>query len=127
MRERLALNVMMLVGRAFRNPEKGIAAVDLSSRLNIPAIAIAPVIDALEQAGLLLTTEDEKLFPGQELSRLTLNDILKVVREEGETGSYREPTWTAKIDALGSELDHAVSAVVGERTLANLLDELEQT
>lgn len=127
MRERLALNIMLLVGKSFRSPDNGIAAVDVSSRLNIPAITIAPVVDALEHAGLLLTTDDEKLFPGQELARLQLNEILKVVREEGETGSYREPTWTAKIDALGSELDHAVSAVVGERTLANLLDELEQT
>ncbi len=123
MRERLALNVMMLVGRSFLEPGKGIAVVDLSSKLNIPAIALAPIVESLEQSGLVLTTEDEKLFPGQELSRLHLNDILNVVRQEGETGSYRDPTWSPYIDKLGTELDRAISGVVGDRTLAELLDE----
>ncbi|HSD68817.1 MAG TPA: YihY/virulence factor BrkB family protein [Woeseiaceae bacterium] len=126
MRERLALNIMMLVGRSFREPGKGYAVVDLSSRLNIPAIALAPIVERLEQAGLLLTTESETLVPGQELSRLRLNDILNVVRAEGETGSYRDPTWSPNVDTLGRELDRAVSGVVGDRTLAQLLDELEK-
>jgi membrane protein len=126
MRERLALNVMMLVGRSFRDPGHGFAVVDLSSKLNIPAIALAPIVESLEQAGLLLTAENEKLLPGQELSRLRLNEILDVVRTEGETGSYRDPTWSPYIDTLGTELDRAISAVVGDRTLAELLDEQEK-
>ncbi|HZL95921.1 MAG TPA: hypothetical protein VFB99_19855 [Vicinamibacterales bacterium] len=126
MRERLVLNIMMLVGRSFREPGKGYAVVDLGSKLNIPAIALAPIVERLEQAGLLLTTETEALVPGQELSRLRLNDILNVVRAEGETGSYRDPTWSPYVDALGSELDRAVSGVVGDRTLAQLLDELDK-
>lgn len=123
MRERLALNIMMLVGRSFREPGKGIALVDMSSKLNIPAIALAPVVQSLERAGLVLTTEDENLFPGQELSRLRLNDILNVVRREGETGSYRDPTWSSSINTLGTQLDDAVSGIVGDRTLADMLDE----
>ena len=55
MRERLALNIMMLVGRSFREPAKGFAVVDLSAKLNIPAIALTPILESLEQAGLLLT------------------------------------------------------------------------
>lgn len=126
MRERLVLNVMTLVGKAFREPAKGITAMDLSSRINIPAIAIMPVIDALEKAGLLITTESEMLFPGQELSRIQLNDILNVVREEGETGSYRDPTWSNHVNALGAELDNAIAGVVNDKTLAELLDELDK-
>jgi membrane protein len=127
MRERLVLNIMTLVGRAFREPKKGIAAVDLSSRLNIPAIALVPIIDSLEQAGLLLCAENESLFPGRELSRIRLNDILDVVREEGETGSYRDPTWSDDIDLLGADLDSAIAGVVGTKTLAELLDEIDKT
>lgn len=126
MRERLALNIMMLVGRSFRDPGHGYAVVDLSSKLNIPAIALTPIVESLEQAGLLLTAENEKLFPGQELSRLRLNDILNVVRAEGETGSYRDPTWSPDINTLGTELDRAISGVVGDRTLAELLGEQEK-
>jgi membrane protein len=126
MRERLVLNIMTLVGRAFREPKKGVAAVDLSNRLNIPAIALVPLIEALEQAGLLITTENEMLFPGREPSHIRLNDILKVVREEGETGSYRDPTWSPVVESLGNKLDLAVSAVVENGTLAELLDKLEK-
>ena len=56
---------------------------------------------------------------------MQLNDILAVVRSEGETGSYRDPKWTTEIDGLGSQLDAAVSSTVGDRTLSGLLDEAE--
>jgi hypothetical protein len=86
-----------------------------------------PIIDSLEQAGLLLCAENESLFPGRELSRIRLNDILDVVREEGETGSYRDPTWSDDIDLLGADLDSAIAGVVGSKTLAELLDEIDKT
>ena len=61
----------------------------------------------------------------REMSRITLTDILDVVRVQGETGSYRKPKWSGSIDALGDKLDSAVSGVIGERTLADFLDETE--
>ncbi len=127
MRERLALNIMFLAGCAFRDPEKTMSTSEVSTELRIPAIALAPVIGALETAGLLLSTEKEELMPGQEMTRISLSQILEVVRVVGETGSYREPRWSGTIDALGSNLDTAVAGVVGKRTLADLLDEYEQS
>lgn len=126
MRERLALNIMMLVGQAFRGPGKGIAADDVASRLNIPAIAMVPIGTALEEAGLLISTEQELLLPGRELSRIKLNDILKVVRQVGETGSHKAPIWSDPINLLGGDIDTAVSSVVGDDSLADLLDKLEE-
>ncbi|MDH3747073.1 MAG: YihY family inner membrane protein [Gammaproteobacteria bacterium] len=123
MRERLTLNIMYLVGREFRNPRDGITVSSLSAALKIPGLGLAPFVTGLERAGLLTLTEKERLQPGREMSRITLNDILRVVRVEGETGSYRVPKWAAKIEALGTELDAAVAATVGEKTLADILDE----
>ena len=80
---------------------------------------------ALEEEGLLATTENEDLLPGREVTRIKLNDILAVVRIEGETGSYRDPSWSSEIDALGEKLDNAMRDVVGDRTLADLLDDIE--
>jgi membrane protein len=125
MRERLALNIMMLVGQAFRKPGKGIAAEDIASRLNIPAIAMVPIGAALEEAGLLISTEQELLLPGRELSRIKLNDILKVVRQVGETGSHKAPIWSNEINLIGGTIDTAVSSVVGDGSLAELLDKLD--
>lgn len=125
MRERLALNIMFLVGQAFRDPAKSMTVRMLSTNLSIPSITLTPIITALEKTGLLTTTEKEELVPGREMSRIQLNDILGVVRLEGETGSYRDPEWATEIDGLGDQLDAAVFAAVGDRTLSGLLDDAE--
>ena len=127
MRERLALNVMYLVGKAFRDPDVTTSIREISQQLSMPSIALAPVADALEGAALLITTENEELLPGREMSRIPLNDILAVVRTKGETGSYRDPAWTAEIDALGAEMDGALARVTAEKTLSDLLDGAEDS
>jgi membrane protein len=126
MRERLALNIMMMVGTAFRSGDQKVGSRDISSALNIPTIALTPVSTALEEEGLLASTESEDLIPGREMSRIRLQDILAVVRIGGETGSDRDPNWSQEVEALGLELDHAVAGVLGPKTLADLLDDIEQ-
>ena len=125
MRERLALNVMFLVGRAFRNSDKTIDIRALARALKIPSLTLTPIIEGLEHDGLLTSTERELLLPGRDLTRIQLRDILGTVREHGETGSYRDPKWTNAIQAIGADVDAAVAATVGERTLADLLDNSE--
>ena len=122
MRERLALNIMLFVGRAFRNPEVSIDASEISDRMSIPSITLAPVLEALEAGGLLAVTDKDDLLPGKDMATIRLDDILSVVRIHGETGSYRDPKWSDEVDALGTDLDNAVVNVVGERTLSDLLE-----
>ena len=122
MRERLALNVMLLVGSAFRDPGRSVSIDEISERLHVPSITVAPVIEALDDGGLLAMTEKEDLLPGREMATIRLEDILSIVRVHGETGSYRDPTWSSSIDALGKELDDAILDTVGSRTLADLLE-----
>ncbi len=127
MRERLALNVMLLVGGAFRDSEAG-SLIDLralSRQLQIPSITVAPIIASLEDNGLLTTNEKYELLPGREMSRIALTDILDVVRVDGETGSYRDPRWNELVDRLGNDVDAAVEQTIAGRTLRDLLDELE--
>lgn len=121
MRERLALNIMLLVGRAFRDPDMVVTVNEISGTLRMPSISLAPVLTALDEAGLLATTEKDELLPGREMSTIRLDDILSVVRVRGETGSYRDPEWSGTIDALGKDLDDAVLATVGTRTLVDLI------
>jgi len=126
MRERLALNVMLIIGSAFRNPGATVDLSELSEQLRIPTITVAPIIHALEKKGLLTSNEKEVLQPGREMSRIRLVDILHVVRVDGETGSYRDPKWSPVIDDLGASVDQAVDTTLSERTLSDLLDELEE-
>ena len=81
---------------------------------------------ALEAEGLLTSTEQEDLLPGREMSRIRLADVIGVVRDHGETGSYRDPKWAAPIDGIGDSVDAAVAATIGDQTLAGLLDATEK-
>jgi len=125
MRERLALNIMFLVGREFRDPTGGVTINTLADSLRIPALTLAPVVNGLEQAGLLTLTERERLQPGRESSRIELADVLAVVRVEGETGSHARPKWAGEVENLGAKLDEAALTTVGKQTLASLLDKVE--
>jgi membrane protein len=125
MRERVALNVMFLVGREFRSPVQGVTLDSLSETLRIPSITLAPITSGLEARGLLTSNEKEGLLPGRDLSRLTLSDILSVVRQDGETGSHRDPKWDDSIEKLCGSVEAAVAAAIGDTTLAELLDQSE--
>ena len=125
MSERIALNVMLEVGKAHRHPEAPVTISEISERIRIPTIALSPVIYALEEMSLLQSTEDEELLPGKEMARTRLTDILAVVREHGETGSLHNPKWAGRIAALGDDIDAAIAGVLGDRSLSDLLDEAE--
>ena len=125
MRERLALNIMLIVGSAFRDSNKSVNQRALSEELRIPSITVTPVIMALANKGLLTTLENDDLLPGREMSRMTLNDISEVVRIDGETGSYRDPRWAGAIDSIGETIDAAVESTLGNKSLSDLLDEIE--
>jgi len=122
MRERLALNVMYLIGSAFRDGKSSETVRSLANHMKMPSVTLTPIIAGLEAEHLLLSTESEDLVPGRELSRIKLRDILAVVRDHGETGSYRDPEWEPTILDLGDKLDASVAKAVGEKTLADLLD-----
>jgi hypothetical protein len=59
------------------------------------------------------------------MTRIPLREILDVVRSEGETGSYREPTWERYVDELGTKLVQAAFSAVGDMTLSDLVDAAE--
>ncbi len=122
MRERLALNIMTMVGNAYRDPNRSITIDEISRELHMPSITLAPVVEALDEGGLLAMTEKEELLPGREMNTISLEDILSFVRVHGETGSYRDPTWSGEIEALGKDLDDAILTTVGSRTLIDLLE-----
>ena len=123
MRERLALNVMYLIGIAFQDGSKSETVRSLARHMKMPSVTLTPIIAGLEAEGLVTTTEAEELVPGRDMARMKLKDILAVVRDHGETGSYRDPKWEKAITQLGNEIDASVAKSVGEKTLAELLDE----
>ncbi|MEM7432019.1 MAG: YihY/virulence factor BrkB family protein [Pseudomonadota bacterium] len=125
MRERLALNIMFVIGRSFRDGGARETVRSLAHRMKMPSVTILPIVEGLESRGLIVSTEEEDLVPAREVSRIEVNEILAVVRTQGETGSYRDPEWEPMISNLGNELDDAVNDAMGSSTLADLLDRAE--
>jgi membrane protein len=125
MRERIALNIMLIVGAAFRDSDRSVDLHSLSEDLRIPSITIEPILKGLETNGLLAATEDENLIPGRDMSCITLENILDVVRVDGETGSHREPRWSDEVLRVGLSIDNAVRSIVADKTLPELLDDAE--
>lgn len=124
MRERLAINIMFLIGKAFRDRDTRMTLEEIGQQLKIPVIAMSQVVSRLVDSGLLVATEDGNLMPGADISRMLIADIVRCVREFGDTGSYRGPQWTPGVDALGRKFDDAVAGVMGDMSLADLIDEI---
>ena len=120
LRERLALSTMLLVGRDFDEPAHGWRVPSVAARIGAPRHLLEPVIGALREADLLEETADQKLIPARDLRRITLEEILNVVR--GSDGS--EPDhWNPTVRALTEHLNAAIQDAMSHRTLADLVDE----
>ncbi len=127
MRERLALNIMLMVGKAFRDSGVTVNVEQISSALRLPSLSIAPVVSALEEGGLLTSNEKEHLLPGRDMASVTLDDILAVVRSGGETGSLQDPAWASEVDGIAKDVDMAIAKTIGTKTLSQFVDETERS
>jgi len=79
-RELGAVSVMYLIGRDFEAGKTHPAVGDLAAELDVPSIAIAPIVECLEKAGLIVATEQHHLVPGRDLERIQLDAIFDAVR-----------------------------------------------
>ncbi len=79
-REQVALSIMYLIGRDFSAGKASWSANSLASELDIPSIALAPVLHCLEHNGLILATERERFVPGRDIAAIRLAEIFDVVR-----------------------------------------------
>ena len=79
--EQAALSIMYLIGRDYRAGKRYWTADRLAAELDVPSIALAPVLARLERAGLIVATEREKMFvPGRNPESILLADIVDAVR-----------------------------------------------
>jgi membrane protein len=79
-REQVGLSIMYLVGCDYAAGNARWTAARLAAELDIPSIAISPVLNSLEKGGFLLATEHEAFVPGRNLDGIQLSDVLENVR-----------------------------------------------
>jgi membrane protein len=122
-RERLALSAMLLVGQDFEKPGHGWRIESLASRIRVPRHLLEPVVTALMAEGLLTRTSENRLIPGRDPHRIAVADILAAVRSsERDSLHDSDNTWNATVEEVADDIERAISASLGGRTLADLVD-----
>jgi membrane protein len=120
-REQVGLSIMYLIGRDYAAGKRYWNAGRLAAELDIPGIALAPVLARLERAGLIVATEDELFVPGRDPEGILLADIVDAVRtlQIGRlTIEVRRVTTAAQVMR---EVEAAVRERLGTRTLKDLI------
>jgi membrane protein len=79
-REQVGLSAMFLIARDYGLGKSYWTIGRLAQELDIPSIAVAPVMSALERGGLVVATEHEQFVPARDPAGIWLSDILEVVR-----------------------------------------------
>jgi membrane protein len=79
-REQVGIAIMYLIAHDYAQGATPWSAARLANELDIPGIALAPVVQSLEKGGFLLATEQEHFVPGRNLDGIQLLDMLNALR-----------------------------------------------
>jgi membrane protein len=121
--ERVALNVMYLVGKAYRRGERVWTTNLLAQKLDIPSITLAGVVHSLEHAGLIVATEDEVLIPGRDMHEIELAQVFAAARKRSGSGPHVTARTDPAIDELANGVERAMTDCVKGKTLADFVRE----
>ena len=119
-RERLALAIMYLVATDYVQGKPGWTAATLSARFAMPSRVLGSVQRALHRHGLLLETEDGRLVPARDLSRITLTEVIAAARHAHGAQETR-PTGLPHVDSAMDEIESAIGGAIQHRTVRDLV------
>lgn len=122
-REQLTLKIMYLIGRSYHDGKTRWTMDSLARHLNMPGIAVARLVHALEDARLLTLSNDEHMLPARDLGQISIQEIIDIARNEkaGQVG-WRNLTIPA-VDSISKTMDDAWRKSCGEMTLRDLLED----
>lgn len=123
LRERLALSVMYLLAKDFTHSQHRWSVNALAERLELPSAALGPLITSLENCGLVVGTDDERLVPGRDLSMITLAEIVDAVRRDVRNPRVPRIRCAGPAEQLAHEADEALRKSLEGKTLKELGDE----
>ena len=120
-REQAGLAIMYLIGRDYAAGKRYWTAGRLAAELDIPGIALAPVLARLERAGLIVATENELFVPGRDPESILLADIVNAVRTLQIGRSTIEIHGVTPAAQAMREVDAAMRERLGTRSLKDLM------
>ncbi|HEY2676542.1 MAG TPA: hypothetical protein VGI65_06200, partial [Steroidobacteraceae bacterium] len=93
----------------------------LAAELDIPSIVLAPILTCLEEANLIVATEQQEFVPGRDPEAIPLGEILDAVRalHSGRLGVT--PRAVEPAVALLNEVESAMRGPLQTRSLKDLI------
>jgi len=124
LRESIALNIMMLIGKHFHSHQPAWTAEALAEYMATSVEVCNLLIKRLVNAGLLAETAASPVtyLPASDLDTLTLNEIIRSVRAAEETVllSFDTVLMQPEIKNIHSEIEAAIDASLKGKTLKEL-------
>jgi membrane protein len=120
-RERLGLSIMVLIARDYHRGLPHWSAPRLAEELDVPRAALAPLLAALEKAGLLTATEKEQFVPGRDPESILVAAIIAALRSPAGGRSTPAVRTVAPAAKVLAQIDGALERELGERTLKDLI------
>ena len=123
LKERLALAVMYVVARDYRESGSKWTANTLSRTLDVGAEPLGTVVRRLLAAGLLMATGDDAdcYAPGRDPGAITLYQIIDALRRGDAEQSRTGTAGLEAIDAVQRDVESAIEGALGDRTLRDLV------
>jgi membrane protein len=119
--ERLALDIMARIAMAHRAGDPPWDMERMSRALALPGIAVANMVAKLERDGMVAQADDGKLFPGREISNITLTDVVLCARRQHSGFSAPDHVSAPGVMELQQQMERAWRDACGSRTLADLI------
>jgi membrane protein len=123
MREQVGLSIMVIIACDYRRGLPHWSANRLAAKLDIPRAALAPLLAALERAGLLTLTEKEQFVPGRDPQSISISAIIAALRSPQSGGATPRLRAVAPAVKVLAQIDAALEREVGGRSLNDLIGE----
>lgn len=124
-REKLALQLLVLIGRNFYQGLDPINVLELSNRMRLPAGVIKELLQMLTQTRVLISLADEESFVlGRDPQSISIKEILDSIRNGGKKanllsdGNQEE----SQVNELLLKVDQSVSKALEGQSLGTLIE-----
>ena len=123
-RERLALEMMFLIGRNFFHGLDPLSVTTLASRLYLPAGLVRDFLETFRHCRLVLPVADEETFVlARDPERISIKEILDCVRNSGMKKPAVRTDEEVAIDELLRKVDDSVAQTLEGKSLQSLIVE----
>jgi len=119
-KERLALNLMVLVARHAARSAAPMTLTELAQAAGLPPLAMASVYEALEAAELIALGRHEEVTLPREAASVPLADILHAVRRRRRGHRLLRVVPLPQVAEVEKRIEAAMDGCVGATTLADL-------